>query len=88
MVAIFDLIGVGQWFRLLTGTLEVAGAVLVLAPRTAVWGASLLAAIMVGAVFTHLVVIGGNSAPALVLLALSAVVLWLRRRQLLGLARA
>ncbi|SDA35850.1 DoxX family protein [Sphingomonas sp. NFR15] len=88
MVAIFDHIGIGQWFRLLTGALEISGAVLVLVPRTAARGASLLSAIMVGAVFTHLVVIGGNPAPALVLLALSVVVLSLRRRQLLRLAGA
>jgi len=84
MVAIFDQIGIGQWFRLLTGTLEIAGGLLVLVPRTSPWGALLLTAVMVGAVFTHLVVIGGNPVPALVLLVLSAAVLWLRRRQLLA----
>jgi hypothetical protein len=39
---------------------------------------------MVGAVFTHLVVIGGNPAPVLVLLTLRLVVLLLRRRKLLA----
>jgi len=38
----------------------------------------------VGAVFSHLVVIGGNPAPVLVLVALSLVVLLLRRRKLLA----
>ncbi|WP_246138300.1 hypothetical protein [Nitrospirillum viridazoti] len=42
----------------------------------------MLACVMAGAVFTHLVVIGGNPAPALILLALSGAVLWLRRKQL------
>jgi putative oxidoreductase len=84
MVAIFEQVGVGQWFRLVTGALEVVGAVLVLIPRTSQWGALLLAAIMVGAVFTHLAVIGGSPAPALLLLALSATTLWLRRHQLLA----
>jgi len=48
-----------------------------------IWGAS-LHSIMVGAVFTHLVVIGGNPAPVLVLLTLRLVVLLLRRRKLLA----
>ncbi len=28
MVALFDAIGIGQWFRYLTGALEVAGSIL------------------------------------------------------------
>ena len=81
-VALFDQIGIGQWFRLLTGTLEVAGGLLVLIPRTAAWGALLLAGVMVGALLTHLMVIGGNPIPAVILLALAGVVLWLRRASL------
>lgn len=81
-VALFDQIGIGQWFRLLTGTLEVAGGLLVLIPQTAVQGALLLACVMLGALFTHLALIGGNPIPALVLLALAAAVLWLRRASL------
>ncbi len=38
MVALFEAIGVGQWFRYLTGSLEVAGAILLVIPRTSpVW---------------------------------------------------
>lgn len=81
-VAMFDQIGLGQWFRLLTGALEVTGGLLVLIPRTAVWGALLLACVMAGAIVTHLTVIGGNPMPALVLLALAAAVLWVRRARL------
>ena len=32
MVGLFDAIGLGQWFRYLTGSLEVLGAVLLLIP--------------------------------------------------------
>lgn len=81
-VAMFDQVGIGQWFRLLTGTLEVTGGLLVLIPRAAIFGALLLVCVMVGALFTHLAVIGGNPLPALVLLALCAAILWLRREQL------
>lgn len=82
MVAIFEQIGAGQWFRFVTGTLEIVGGLLVLVPRTTIWGALLLACVMVGAVFTHLALIGGNPLPAFILLALSGSVLWLRRQQL------
>ena len=42
MVGLFDAIGLGQWFRYLTGSLEVLGAVLLLVPRLSGLGASLL----------------------------------------------
>lgn len=79
MVSMFDRIGLGQGFRYLTGALEVAGAILLLIPRTAWMGGALLACIMVGAIPTHLFVIGGTFVPALVLLVLSATVARLRR---------
>lgn len=80
-VTLFDQIGLGQWFRLLTGGLEVIGGLLVLVPRTSMIGAALLACVMLGATITHLAVIGGSALPALVLLALAATTLWLRRAQ-------
>ena len=42
MVDMFHKIGFGQWFRYLTGSLEVTGAVLLLLPRTAAIGGWLL----------------------------------------------
>ena len=78
-VETFEEIGVGQWFRYLTGFLELVGALLILFPRTAFWGALLLMCIMVGAILTHLVLIGGSPVPAVVLLVITAAVAWLRR---------
>jgi uncharacterized membrane protein YphA (DoxX/SURF4 family) len=78
-VAMFEKIGFGQWFRYFTGSLEVISAVLLLLPKTAGIGAALLAATMVGAVATHLFIIGGSAAPALVLLLITAAVAWYRR---------
>jgi hypothetical protein len=60
---------------------EVGGAVLLLVPGLAGAGAALLAATMVGAVLTHLAILGDSPAAALVLLALNLVVLALRREQ-------
>jgi uncharacterized membrane protein YphA (DoxX/SURF4 family) len=68
MVAMFEVLG-GQWFRYVTGGVEVVGAALLLVPRLAGVGALLLAATMVGAIFTHVAVIGGSFVVPLVLLA-------------------
>lgn len=85
MVQNFEQIGLGQWFRYVTGALELIGAAAVLVPATASLGGLLLAAIMTGAVLTHLLVLPGSSIPALVLFALSASVVWAHRQQLTAL---
>jgi len=76
MVQVFDAIGFGQWFRYVTGVVEVGGALLLLVPATGFFGGLLLAVTMACAVATHLVLIGGNPAPAIVLALLSAFVAW------------
>lgn len=85
MVQNFELLGFGQWFRYLTGGIEVASALLLLVPRLAGIGALLLVGTMTGAVATHLFALGGSPVPALVLGILSAIVAWGRRTQLLRL---
>jgi uncharacterized membrane protein YphA (DoxX/SURF4 family) len=80
MVQMFGVIGLGQWFRYVTGTIEVVGAVLLLVPSLAVFGALALAVTMVGAIITHLFVIGGNPAVPIVLLAMNATIAWARWR--------
>ena len=88
MVQVFDAVGVGQWFRYVTGAVEILGAVLLLVPATGFFGGLLLLATMLGAVATHLFVIGGSFLPALVLGLLSALVAWqLRPVSLLSAAR-
>lgn len=82
MVALFEAIGIGQWFRYVTGAVEISGSLLLLVPGLASRGAVLLAATMIGAVLTHLFVIGGSPAPALVLLSICIAILWLRRSEL------
>ncbi len=82
MVAVFGAVGLGRWFRYLTGSLEVLGAVLLLIPGKSAFGAVILMCVMVGAVFTHLFVIGGNPALPIVLLIASAAIAWGRREQI------
>ncbi len=76
MVQVFEAIGFGQWFRYLTGAIEIAGVLMLLLPATAFFGALLLTLTMAGAVATPLVLIGGSAVPALVLGLLSAFVTW------------
>ena len=85
MVQSFDAIGLGQWFRYLTGGIEVVAATLLLVPRLAVFGALLLVPTMVGAVITRLFILGGSPAVPVVLLVVTSGIVWLRRRQLVAL---
>ena len=81
MVGLFDAIGLGQWFRYVTGSLEVLGAVLLLIPRLSGLGALLLVGVMLGAVATHLFVVGGSPMMAIILLIVTGVVAWGRRKR-------
>ncbi|MFE9965414.1 DoxX family protein [Streptomyces sp. NPDC001981] len=84
MVKIFQDVGAGQWLRYVTGSLELAGAVLLLVPRLSALGGLILTGVMTGAFLTCLFVIDESPVPAAVLLALAAVVMWNRRELTLG----
>jgi putative oxidoreductase len=85
MVDLFAQIGLGQWFRVVTGVVEVTGAVALLIPGLASIGGLWLGGTMVGAVATHLFVLHTSPAPAVVLGLLNAVVVYLRRDELAAL---
>ena len=85
MVELFGQIGLGQWFRVVTGVVEVTGAVALLVPGLASVGALWLGATMVGAVTTHVFVLHTRPVPAIVLVVLNAVVADLRRDELVAL---
>lgn len=87
MVGLFDTIGIGQWFRYLTGTLEVLGGVLLLVPRASGLGAVLLVPVMLGAITTHFVVLHNSPAMPAALLVGLVFVAWGRRAQILSFAR-
>ena len=78
MVQTFDAIGMGQWFRYLTGAIEMASAVALLVPSVALYGAVALAVTMVGAVATHVFLLGGSPAVAATLLVATSVIAWAR----------
>ncbi|ARN82792.1 DoxX family protein [Methylocystis bryophila] len=79
MVESFDHIGIGQWFRLVTGLIEVVGAIGLFFTATAAFSGLLLAVTMFFAALVHLFVIGGSPIPAVVLLAITASIAWLHR---------
>jgi uncharacterized membrane protein YphA (DoxX/SURF4 family) len=85
MIALFDAVGIGQWFRYVTGLLEVVGGVLLVVPGRTAFGAVLLACVMAGAVVAHLTVLHTAATVPLVLFALTALIAWGRRSQLTGL---
>jgi putative oxidoreductase len=78
----FDLIGFGQWFRYVTGLIEISGAVLLWVPGLTFVGAGLLTCTMIGAVIAHISVLGvATMPPAIVLGILAAVTLYANRGQ-------
>ena len=85
MVSLFDALGLGQWFRYVTGVIEVASGIALLVPSAAIFGAMLLIPTMLGAAAANLF-LGQSPAVPLVLLLLAAAVVWTRRNQLQGLS--
>jgi uncharacterized membrane protein len=85
MVALFQAIGFGQWFRYVTGICELTGAVLIAVPKTRSLGALLLSGIMFAATATNLFILRVSPVPPLVLFLLACFVVWGRRRELAAL---
>jgi hypothetical protein len=81
----FAQVGLGQWFRYFTGSLEMAGACFVLIPRFRLLGALLISLVMVGATIANLTVLHQPPAAILtvILLALALGLAWLARPRLL-----
>ncbi len=55
-VTIFEQIGLGQWFRIFTGVVQVTGGVLMIPRRTRTAGTVLLACTMFGAAIVDVVI--------------------------------
>jgi putative oxidoreductase len=86
MVQIFAQIGIGQWFRIVTGMVEIIGAFALVYPGLASIGGLWLGGTMVGAVATHLLILHSSPLPAVVLGLLNAAIVYLRRDELVALA--
>jgi uncharacterized membrane protein YphA (DoxX/SURF4 family) len=81
MVDMFATIGAGQWFRILVGTLEIAGAIGLVVPRLAGLGALGLSGLLVGAIATNLFILNADPWIAILLLLMSALIAWGRWSQ-------
>ncbi len=81
MVAEFAQIGIGQWFRVVTGILEVTGAIGLLIPKFRLRAALQIAAVMVGATGVNLWVLHVPPLAGLTatLMGLALVLAWLQR---------
>ena len=82
MVEVFERVGFGQWFRYLTGLLELSGAALLLWPATTALGALLLAIVSVGALLAQLLVLHEDVIHAIVIAIVLAAIAWAHRDQL------
>lgn len=83
MIQTFDAFGFGQWFRYVTGIIEIGAGIALFVPGIQALGAALLSATMVGAIIAHFTVLGTETMfPAVVLLVLSLIVLGKHRDQL------
>jgi len=82
MVGLFDAIGLGQWFRYVTGIIEVVSGIALLIPSAAIFGAMLLIPTMLGAIVTNVFVVPASPVAPLLLLLGAAAVAWTRRHQL------
>src|SRR5437762_286034 len=78
MVALFHDIGVGQWFRYVTGTVEVTGAALLVIPLLSGGSAILLGGVMVVATLIELFVLHRPPVAALACLSGHTFVAWAR----------
>jgi len=56
-VRIFEQIGLGQWFRIFTGIVQVTGGVLIMPRRTRTAGAALLGCTMLGAALVDVAIV-------------------------------
>ena len=84
MVEEFGLFGVGQWFRYLTGLLELAGGIAIVVPPISVFGAMLLLAGDAGALVAQLAVIHQDWIHTIVIGGILVTLIYLQRARLSG----
>ena len=84
MVEEFGKIGLGDWFRVVTGLIEVGGAALVLYPVFTGFGALLLLFVDIGAFFAQAFVLHQDVIHTFVIGAVLLVLLYLTRHQSLA----
>lgn len=79
MVAEFDHVGLGQWFRYFTGLLELVGGIAVLIPAVSVYGALVLLVVDIGAFVALVTVLHMDWIHAVVIGLILGIVIYLQR---------
>jgi uncharacterized membrane protein YphA (DoxX/SURF4 family) len=79
MIAEFDAVGLGQWFRYFTATLELIGGILVLIPSVSVFGAILMLVVDLGALVAQVTILHIDWIHTVVIAALVALLIYLQR---------
>jgi uncharacterized membrane protein YphA (DoxX/SURF4 family) len=82
MVAEFNLVGLGQWFRYFTAIMEITGAVLLLWPGRTAYGALVLACVCAGAFLAQVFAIHMDFVHTIILGAIFLAIAWGQRTQL------
>lgn len=75
MIALFNAVGFGQWFRYVIGAGELTGAALLAIPRTVTLGGLVLGVLMIGAAGTEMFILRRLPISSSVTLVVLAVVL-------------
>ena len=81
-VDVFGQVGLGQWFRYVTGLMELVGAIALVVPRVSALGALLLLVVDLGAFVAQVAVLHQDWIHTLVIGALLGVVVYLQRDKL------
>jgi uncharacterized membrane protein YphA (DoxX/SURF4 family) len=84
MVTEFDTIGLGQWFRYLTGALEVIAAIAVLVPAASAFGALLMVCVAAGAFITQIGVLHMDWIHTVVIALVAGTAAFLQRDRILA----
>jgi uncharacterized membrane protein YphA (DoxX/SURF4 family) len=84
MVAEFKTVGLGQWFRYFVAILEITGAILLLLPGRAAYGALVLAVVCAGAFLAQVLAIHMDFVHTIILGAIFLAIAWSQRGQLGG----
>jgi putative oxidoreductase len=79
MVTEFGKVGLGDWFRVFTGVLELVGGVLILVPAASALAALLLLCVDIGALVAQLTVIHQDWIHPLPIAAILIAILYLQR---------
>jgi putative oxidoreductase len=82
MVLEFDALGLGQWFRYFTATLEMIAGIAIIIPRTSVFGALLALVVDLGAFVAQLAILHIDWIHTVVIAALLILAVYLQRAQL------